>query len=109
MAHWTLHLARQAEQDIASILAWTDEHFGPQQAEIYAETFTLALEALIEGPDIVGVRRRNDILPGIYLLHVARYGRRGRHFIVFRPSAGRYIEVLRVPHDSMDPARHLGP
>lgn len=109
MAVWTVRLARQAEQDIADILAWTAEQFSPQQAEVYADTLTLALQALFEGPDVIGAKSRDDILPGIFVLHVARHGRRGRHFIVFRPSEDRYIDVLRVLHDSMDLGQHIEP
>jgi len=44
-------------------------------------------------------------------LHVARAGRRGRHFVLYRiasPSEPPGIDVLRLLHDSMDPARHVG-
>jgi len=46
----------------------------------------------------------------MYTLHVARHGRRGRHFVVFRvgrESDHGVIEVLRLLHDSMDLQRHL--
>ncbi|NBU77128.1 MAG: type II toxin-antitoxin system RelE/ParE family toxin, partial [Planctomycetes bacterium] len=39
-------------------------------------------------------------------LHVARQGRAGRHFVVFR-AAGSDIDVLRLLHESMDLPRHL--
>lgn len=107
MPAWTVRLARQAEQDIADILLWTAEQFSPQQVEVYADTLVLALEALFDGPEVIGAERRDDILAGIFVLHVARQGRRGRHFIVFRPSEDRYSDVLRVLHDSMDLARHV--
>jgi toxin ParE1/3/4 len=51
--------------------------------------------------------KRDDILPDIKLLHVARFVNRGRHFIVFRAQDNRHIDVLRILHDSMDFARHL--
>lgn len=107
MAGWTVRLARQAEQDIAAILAWTAEHFSPQQAEIYGETLSLALEALLNGPDVLGAQQREDIRPGIRVLHVTRQGRRGRHVILFRIPEDHYIDVLRVLHDSMDLVRHV--
>ena len=43
-------------------------------------------------------------------LHVARKGRKGRHFVVFRVARDPdhdVIEVLRLLHDSMDLQRHL--
>lgn len=65
-----------------------------------------AIEALEGGPDVLGARVRDDIQPGIRTLHVARQGRAGRHFVVFRV-VGSYIDVLRLLHDSMDLPRHL--
>lgn len=105
---WTLRLATQANQDITDILAWTGVHFGAQPARAYAETLSLALELFLEGPDILGVKLREDIAPGIKILHVARNGRKGRHFVVFRVGGKNLIDVLRVLHDSMDLPRHFG-
>ncbi len=103
---WTVRLGRQAEQDYIEILQWTTKTFGEGQASIYAETMALAIEALVDGPEVPGARARDDIQPGIRTLHVARQGRAGRHFVVFRV-AGSDIDVLRLLHDSMDLPRHL--
>ena len=106
---WTVRLTAAAEQDFQAIIAWTIEHFGEDQALAYAETLALALEALTEGPSIIDARRRDEILKGLCSLHVARNGRKGRHFIMFRVStkSGEHIEVLRLLHDSMDLPRHF--
>lgn len=104
---WTVRLAAQAELDFVEILAWTVENFGEIQAEIYAETLTSAIEALHDGPLLAGAQARNDIESGIRTLHVARQGRRGRHFLVFRQIEDRCIDVLRLLHDGMDLARHI--
>ena len=104
---WVVRLSAQAEQDTFSILAWTRTHFGAQQAEAYATTLSLALEALFEGPTIPGAKARPDLGPGIGTLHVARNGRRGRHFIVFRTNYPDTLDVLRILHDSMDLPRHV--
>lgn len=109
MTAWTVRLTHQAELDVEAILAWTEDRFGTQQAEVYAEVLAVAVEALLAGPDAVGARKRDDILPGVRVLHVARHGKRGRHFLIFRASEDGQIDVLRVLHNSMDPARHLGP
>lgn len=103
---WTVRLGQQAEQDYVEILQWTTKTFGEGQASTYAETMALAIEALEGGPDVLGTRARDDIQPGIRTLHVARQGRAGRHFVVFRV-AGSDIDVLRLLHDSMDLPRHL--
>jgi toxin ParE1/3/4 len=63
--HWPIRLATAAEADIAEILRWTAEHFGQQQARIYADTLTGALEELSEGPEVPGARVRDDIAKGL--------------------------------------------
>jgi len=103
---WTVRLGQQAEQDYVEILQWTIKTFGEDQANNYAETIALAIESLEGGPDILGARAREDIEPGIRTLHVARQGRAGRHFAVFR-AVGSVIDVLRLLHESMDLPRHL--
>ena len=104
---WHVRLTSQAEQDLFDIVSWTAKNFGTNQAEYYAETITLAIEALHDGPEILGIRVREDIGSGILTLHVARHGRKGRHFMVLNTSEGRIINILRLLHDSMDLARHL--
>ena len=107
---WTIRLAEAAGQDYQAILRWTVENFGRAQARTYAKTLNSALQDLAQGPDVIGARLREDIGPDIHTLHVARHGRKGRHFVVFRivPSPDTsIIEVLRLLHDSMDLPRHL--
>lgn len=107
---WRVHLAATAEADLAEILWWTAEQFGENQARAYADTLSDALDALMEGPAVLGVKARDDIAEGILTLHVARLGRKGRHLIAFRAGRdadGGFIEVLRILHDAMDLPRHL--
>lgn len=109
---WTVRLTAAAEADFEEILRWTVDQFGEAQARTYAETVSAALNDLTTGPTVVGARKRDDILKGIFTLHVARKGRKGRHFVMFR--VGRapdhdVIEVLRLLHDAMDLRLHLPP
>lgn len=105
---WTVRLTAAAASDFEHIIEWTVENFSEPQALAYAETLSLAIEALTEGPSVAGARQRDEILRGLYSLHVTRLGRKGRHFVMFRISAdGNAIEVLRLLHDSMDLPRHL--
>ncbi len=105
---WRLRQTPQARRDGADIIHWTLRTFGPQQAQIYAETIALALQALSDGPGIPGAEPREDIALGIFTLHVARNGRKGRHFVAFRINGDeRVIDVLRLLHDSMDLGRRL--
>jgi toxin ParE1/3/4 len=106
---WRVRLAEQAERDLLGITLWTFENFGAQQAENYAQTLSLAIEALHDGPEVLGATVRDDLGLGVRTLHVARQGRNARHFVVFRTATEpeQTIEVLRLLHDSMDLARHL--
>ena len=112
VSSWTVRLSSAAEADYQQILRWTVENFGTAQARHYANTLSSALKALSPGPAIIGVKERPEIGNNIRTLHVARNGRKGRHFIMFRAGSiqGRdVIDVLRLLHDSMDLERHLPP
>jgi toxin ParE1/3/4 len=107
---WRVNIGTAAATDFASILQWTAEQFGTGQARVYDGTLRAALNDLHDGPGIAGVRRRDEIGSDLATLHVARGGRRGRHFILFRVRAGEQppvVEVLRILHDAMDLARHV--
>ncbi len=109
---WPVRLTAAAEADFQDILRWTVKQYGEAQARVYAETLSTALEALAAGPTVIGAKTRNDIAKGLFTLHVARHGHRGRHFVMFRigHDQGReVIEVLRLLHDAMDLPRHLPP
>ena len=107
---WRIHLTAAAETDFRNILRWTSEHFGETQAHVYSDTPAAAIEALTEGPDVIGSRKSSAIGEGVRVLHVARGGRKGRHFVLYRvhPQAEPpAIDVLRLLHDSMDLPRHV--
>jgi len=108
IVRWAVRLAAAAETDYAEIVRWTAQQFGPRQARTYAATLDAALAALIKGPGVAGARRRSDIGPDLWSLHVARQRRTGRHVVIFRaPDGAAVVEVLRVLHDAMDLPRHL--
>ena len=104
---WKIRLGRQAELDYADILSWTAKHFSKVQAQTYSETISQAIQALTDGPEILGSKRRDDIELGIRTLHVARLGRKGKHIVVFRVYGSQTIDVLRLLHEIMDLPRHL--
>jgi methyl-accepting chemotaxis protein len=87
-------------EDINRISSETSEVMD-QSAQAISELARQAVELQELVQRILGVKKRDDILPGIYLLHVARQGRRGRHVVVFRQRPGQIIDVLRILHDSM--------
>jgi toxin ParE1/3/4 len=109
MAQWRIRLGDEAEADFTRILRQTADTFGKRQVRIYQTTLTQALAALHAGPDVLGSSARDEIQPGLRSLHIARKGRRGRHFIMYRPVAGQVIEVVRILHHAIDLARHIPP
>jgi toxin ParE1/3/4 len=107
---WSVRLSATAEVDFQNIIEWTLEKFGDMQALVYSDTLLAALNSLTAGPTAPGVRARREIGKGLFTLHVARGGRKGRHFVLFRVDEGRegrVVDVLRVLHDAMDLSRHV--
>ena len=104
---WRVRLGAAAELDFANILKWTTENFGARQSRLYRDTLVQAIGELANGPDVAGSKARDEIMRGLRTLHIARRGRRGRHFLLYRVAAGRIIEIGRILHDSMDLQRHL--
>jgi toxin ParE1/3/4 len=104
---WRVRLSASAELDFANILTWTAENFGAQQARIYRDTLVRAIGELGDGPEVAGSKARDEVMPGLRTLHVARHGRRGRHFILYRTVEGQVIEIGRILHDQMDLQPHL--
>ena len=107
---WPIRITAAAENDLQDILRWTVVQFGTTQARIYADTITSAITHLADGPNVSGVKARDDIAHGMFTLHVARINRKGRHFLIFRVDSDgeqQVIDILRILHDSMDIARHV--
>lgn len=108
---WRVRLGAAAELDFANILKWTAENFGPRQSRTYRDTLIRAIADLANGPDVAGSRTRDEIMRGLRTLHVARHGRRGSHFLIYRliyrVATKRTVEIVRILHDSMDLQRHI--
>jgi toxin ParE1/3/4 len=104
---WRVRLGAAAEVDFANILKWTTENFGTRQARVYRDILVHTIGELADGPDVAGSRARDEILAGLRTLHVARHGRRGSHFLMYRARPNSVIEVVRILHDRMDVQRHV--
>lgn len=103
---WRVRLGAAAELDFANILKWTTESFGARQSLRYRDTLVRAVGELANGPEVAGSKARDEIMQGLRTLHVARHGRRGRHFLLYRAAPGRIIEIGRILRDEMDIERH---
>ncbi len=104
---WRVRLGTLAELDFANIISWTAENFGPRQARIYRDTLLSAVGELSRNPRAPGSKGRDDIMPGLRTLHVARRGRRGRHLLLYRIRQGHIVEIGRILHDQMELELHL--
>jgi len=103
--NWSIQQTDQVELDLISIYIWTADKFSSNQADEYIDTVTSAIEALVIGPDLLGSKARDDIGPGIRLLHVQRKGKKGRHFVMFKAMDDQTILVIRLLHDSTNLTR----
>ncbi len=99
---WRVRLGGAAELDFANIVKWTAEKFGARQSRIYRDTLVRAIRELADGPNVTGSKGRDEILPGLRTLHVARRGRRGSHILMYRAAPQSTIEIVRILHDRMD-------
>jgi toxin ParE1/3/4 len=108
---WTTRLSAAARNDFDEIVDWTLDQLGEAQATAHARALTALTGDLDEGPSQPGVKKRPEIGRGMFTLHIARRGPKGRHFVVFRVVGRRTktLEVLRLLHDAMDLPRHLPP
>ena len=109
---WRVRLGAAAELDFANILKWTTENFGARQSRAYQNTLVQAIGELADGPDVSGSKAQDEIMSGLRTVHVARQGRRGSHFLMYRVVTETTIEettieIVRILHDRMDLQRHL--
>ncbi len=110
-------VAPKAQGDIASILAWTQDNFGPQTLRRYGKLIATAIEQVAENPDLAGSCLRPEIADNCRTYHLffsrksaGRAGdriRRPRHFLLYRVSESGTVEIGRVLHDSMELKAHL--
>jgi toxin ParE1/3/4 len=104
---WRVRLGAAAEVDFANILKWTTEDFGARQSRVDRDTLLQAIGELTGGPDVAASRARDEVMAGLRTLHVARRGRRGSHFLMYRAAPNSTIEIVRILHDRMELQRRL--
>ena len=112
-----LILAPKARSDIESILAWTQETFGPVTLKRYAKLIETAIAEIAANPECAGSAARPELAENCrtyHLLHARKKaGARGnrirnpRHFLLYRVTVEGVVEIGRVLHDSMDFEQHV--
>lgn len=109
-----VRLAPAAARDIAALLDWSAERFGPAARERYEALVLASLRDLAENPHRPGARELTDKRPGVLIYHLRHSRsftrppdvvRKPRHLIVYRASV-EIVTILRVLHEAMDLTRH---
>jgi toxin ParE1/3/4 len=108
-------LSELARLDVAEILATSAELWGLDARRRYTIALATAMRKVAAEPKGPTTRERSDLLRGIRSFHI-RYARsteaservnRPVHILYYRVIGPGLIEIVRVLHDRMDPARHL--
>ena len=110
-------IAPKARSDVANILAWTEENFGPQTLKRYGKLIQTAIEEVAANPELAGSAGRPEIAEHCRTYHLfhsrKKAGGRGnrirnpRHFLLYRVTEPDVVEIGRVLHDSMELEHHL--
>jgi toxin ParE1/3/4 len=104
---WQLRLSAAARRDVERALEWSLREFGVRQHDRYAKLIGDALDEIGSRPAGPRSRARPEVHPDARSLHIARPGRRARHFFLYRVNADQTIDVARLLHDAMDVDRHV--
>jgi toxin ParE1/3/4 len=94
----TLDFTPAAISDLQSIRAYTLEHWGTRQEQLYLDSLWAKFETIRNQPN--KYRTRNDLFPGCQIAAQAR------HVILFRIH-GTTLQIVRILHNSMDFPRHI--
>jgi len=110
-------IAPKARSDMVSILAWSEQHFGPQTRKRYAKLIEAAIIEIARDPECAGSEHRPEIAEHCrtyHLIHARKKAggrgnriRKPRHFLLYRVTAAGDVEIGRVLHDSMDFEQHI--
>jgi toxin ParE1/3/4 len=113
-----IRLTLPARRDIADLLDWSAEHFGPAGRRRYEALLETALRDIAADPARTGSREETQLGPGLRIYHLrlsrdrakAKFGivRSPRHILLYRSQPKEnVVSVLRVLHDAMDLVRHF--
>ena len=107
-------LTEPAEHDIRDILRSTMQMFGPKQANAYAAIIERGIELVSQDPERLGSLKRDELAPGVRLLHLEVAARRrggAAHCLYYM--RGRVSDntsgviIIRVLHERMEPRHRI--
>jgi toxin ParE1/3/4 len=91
-------LSKAARADLVDIAEYTIDRWGDAQAQKYVDDLLRRCAEAGDNPN--AGKSSDDVLNGYRRIH------EGRHVIYFR-RVGSDVEIVRVLHDRMLPAKHL--
>ena len=108
-------VARRAQTDLMIILGDSAEKWGAEASRRYGVTLMRAMRQVASNPEGRLTRPRPDLRPDLrsfHLRHVRQTGRlpavkRPVHVIYYRVVEPGLVEIARVLHDRMEPARQF--
>ena len=108
-------LAVHAVRDLQSILLESERRSGSSQRRRYEDLIHRAAGIVAADPECLGSKPRSEFMLGARSFHLDRAAnRRGAaahvlYYVASKLEDGRSgAMILRILHDHMDPARHLG-
>jgi toxin ParE1/3/4 len=112
-----LRLTARGERDIAELLGWSQQSFGPAARRRYEALIAAALRDIAQDWRRVGSVQRGELGAGRLVYHLRHSRERARiedgvvqaprHFVVYRQFSREIVVVLRVLHEAMDLRRRL--
>ena len=110
-------LSEVAREDIADILAWTDQNFGESARLRYEALLVQAILDIAQDPERAGTWKRPKLSRSARSYHLSfsrknvakslGHVKQPRHFLIFRLTRDKVVQIARVLHDSMELAKHL--
>jgi toxin ParE1/3/4 len=91
-------LTDNAERDFRSILRYTQQHWGRQRRDTYADRLVAAIDRLALFPSMGNAR--DDLGNGVRAIAVEH------HLIIYHLENGTVV-ILRLLHQNMDATAHL--
>lgn len=94
-------LALEAELDLIDIFVFTEERFGFQQKDIYADWIDAAIARIALNPEF----GQPTTKPPYRRYHVSWANNRGSHYLYYRVVEDQTLVIARILHDKRDYAR----
>jgi toxin ParE1/3/4 len=109
-------LSEPAKADIAATLRTSGELHGTDARIRYRACLTAAMRRVAADPNGRSTVDRAELAPGIRSFHVRHSRNESReapvakavHVIFYRVVEAGVVEIVRVLHERMEPARHIG-